>query len=154
MSSYGITVNEVQCECLNVKIPWCERYLAFPFNLAGIDVVIVFRDKFQKEYEQLVTTDINGIGIIDINTFPSQLLNPYAGTFYVYAYHALLTESDRVYFNSGTYFHPCLKLTVVDKKRSNFSLSPPYNVEMNSYLCCCASVPKCPNIDLPKCPVI
>ena len=149
MSSIGNL--EVVCKCWKTSAAWCERYLAFPMNVSNMDIIIVFVDKFGIQYKQLISVDANGIAIVDTSLFPEQLFNPHAGIFKVYAYVATLTDADRVFFNTGLDVRPCLLIDFHIEVR-NFSYTPPYNVNLTAYLCCCSQVPPCPNKDF-VCPI-
>ena len=118
-------------------MPSCIEFFALPINDIATDVVVYFRDKFDKEKVFIATSDGSGWVTIDTKEFPDGYFNPYAGTFQIY-YHKLGDPKNRRgFFRDGTYLYPLLNISVVDTDFVNGYLNGTYYVDTNTFVCCC-----------------
>lgn len=124
------------CDCLNVEVPECTNF-AFQTELANERIIVRIQDYQNRQWEQLITTDSNGIAIIDVSYFaPGQLIYE-AGLFSLKFFREGVAESAGVVrMVGGTYNYYCATLRFMRRRTQKFNYNSPYYLDTDVFICC------------------
>ena len=150
-SQYQQFSEDIYCRPFDVQIPRCLSKIYIPVNNSDVDITLIFKDKFNKEYIYEGHSDLNGLVEVDLTLFRKGMLNPYAGIFIITAHFTSGKRSDRVFFNTDTGYYPQLNLSVIDTFYINTTGYSAIAIDSGKFVCCCRATPSCKNLLIDPC---
>ena len=104
-------------DCPTFQVSGCTTgiNIKLGFDYADTTVYMVLTDKFGKQYEETLTTDVDGIAAIDLGWFPDGFFNPYAGDMSIQIY----TDDTK---QTPITTCPCLVLEMIESNYTDVTL--------------------------------